>query len=91
MTDNREKLRLAFEEIAEKGYTTQEADGALKNGRTVRKVNSEEGDGNPDGSIGTVLGSISHEEHGPFYFVRWDRMAYFAVGVMAKKVEAVEE
>lgn len=55
-------------------YVTLEAPGALPNGTEVVKVNSEPGDGHPDGTEGIVVGSI-----GPAYMEKFgrDMLAYF--------------
>jgi hypothetical protein len=73
-------------------FTRETAPGAIPSGARVRKVNSEPGDGHKDGSVGTVLGSMSHPEvHGGavFYFVEWDTRPRMAVSVMGFKVEVV--
>lgn len=55
-------------------YITLESPGALPNGTEVVKVNSEPGDGHPDGTEGIVVGSI-----GPAYMEKFgrDMLAYF--------------
>lgn len=40
------------------GYLEGEAPGAWPLGSTVRKVNSQPGDGTPDGTLGTILSSF---------------------------------
>lgn len=72
-------------------FTRGTAEGAIPNGARVRKVNSEPSDGNPDGTLGTVLGSFSDPEvqdGAVVYFVEWDSRPGMAVGVMERKVEA---
>ncbi len=70
-------------------FTRQQSDMAeFQNGSRIKKVWSEEGDGTPLGTEGTVLGSISHPDVGVFYFVEWDNRRHFAVGVVAKKLGA---
>lgn len=71
-------------------YFTGQAANAIPNGQRVRKANSRPGDGHPDGSLGTVLSSMSHPEimgGVVFYFVEWDANPRFAVGTLATKVE----
>lgn len=55
-------------------YISLEAPGAFPNGTEVIKVNSEPGDGHPDGTEGVVIGSI-----GPQYMEKFgrDMLAYF--------------
>jgi hypothetical protein len=57
-------------------YTTAQADGAWPNGATVSKVNSEPGDGTPDGTCGTIIGSVDARPAGATatyaYFVMWE-------------------
>lgn len=45
------------DEIAEKLGLGQNAEGAYIVGTEVQKTHSEEGDGNPDGTLGVVKGS----------------------------------
>lgn len=56
-------------------YIKGQVPDAIPNGTRVRKVNSEDGDGNPNGTRGTVLSSISYPNvanGAPAYFVVWD-------------------
>lgn len=48
-----------------------EAEGAIKNGTTVEKVNSDGSDGHRDGALGTVIGSM-----GPLADSAPDRFVY---------------
>jgi hypothetical protein len=68
-------------------FTREDYEGAgIKAGGCVRKVNSERDDSHPNGSLGTVLGSIGVD--GVYgYFVEWDVSPKTAVFVMAAKVE----
>lgn len=71
-------------------FFSGQAAGAYPNGSRVRKVNSEPGDAHPDGSLGTVLSSISHPEvMGGMvaYFVAWDARPTMPIGTDAPKVE----
>jgi hypothetical protein len=56
-------------------FTDRQAEGAWPNGATVRKVNSQPGDGTQDGTPGIIVGSIDVSElkkGAAFaYFVRW--------------------
>jgi hypothetical protein len=72
-------------------FTTDNYAGAMPHGTRVRKRNSELGDAHPNGSVGTILGSIGHAEIGTFYFVEWDRLPRVAVGCIALKVEKTDE
>lgn len=58
-------------------YTARQAIGAMPNGTRVEKQNSKPGEAHPDGSLGTIIGSIGPLEvpedpsrYG--YFVEWD-------------------
>lgn len=73
-------------------YVDTHAEGAIPNGKRIRKSVFENGDGNPIGSLGTIIGSI-----GPLdvpgarygYFVEWDRFPGYAVFVADRKIEQV--
>lgn len=70
-------------------FTVHQMAQAIPNGSRVRKTRSEPNDGNPDGTLGTVLGSMSHPEvmDGTiFYFIEWDTMPKIACGVMEWKI-----
>lgn len=78
-------------------FTRDQAEGAIPNGTTVVKTKSEEGDTNPNGSLGTVLGSIDTEKIDPalskkygarfFYFIEWQARPKVAFGVAGFKIE----
>jgi hypothetical protein len=78
-------------------FSRAEAKGALANGTRIRKCNSEEGDGTPDGTGGVILGSVNvraagvsaAEDHGVtyLYFVEWDNRPKVAVGTIDVKIE----
>jgi hypothetical protein len=73
-------------------FTRDTATGALPSKTRVRKVNSEPGDGQVNGVMGTVLGSISHPDvlgGATCYFIEWDTRPRMAVSVMGFKVEEV--
>jgi len=68
-------------------YVETEAEGAIPNRTRIRKTAFEEGDGNPIGSLGTVVGSVvsplDDGSSGYAYFIEWDRfpgLAVFCVG-----------
>jgi hypothetical protein len=62
-------------------FSTSQAEGAWPNGSRVRKMNSLEGDGNPDGAEGVILGSMTHPEMGYAYWIEWDSSPKVAVMV----------
>jgi len=71
------------------GFTRHQTPGAIANGTTIFKVNSDPEDANPDGAVGVVLGSISDPEvHGGqlFYFVEWMATPRVAVGCIGWKL-----
>ena len=79
-------------------FSRYEAKGAWPNGTRVRKVNSEDGDGHPDGSLGTILGSLKCEGDAAtaeterlgishLYFIEWDASPKKAIGTMSIKLE----
>jgi hypothetical protein len=79
-------------------FTGQEAPGAVSNGCRIVKVNSEPADGHPDGSLGTVAGSIAvpdemranmppHLRDVEFvYFIKWDSYPELPVFVIGRKI-----
>jgi hypothetical protein len=72
-------------------FTRDQAPGALANDTRIMKTNSEPGDAMPDGTLGTVLGSLSHPDvmdGVTFYFVEWDHMPRRAVGIAGHKIRA---
>lgn len=70
-------------------FTTREAPEAMHNGTRVVKAASEPHDAHPEGSLGTVLGSIMHPDLGIAYFVEWDAKPKWAVLVVAWKLRGV--
>lgn len=67
-------------------HTRETAPGALASGTRVMKTNSEDEDAHPNGSLGTVLGSMAHPEvmNGLiFYFIEWDARPGIAVGTVS--------
>ncbi len=71
-------------------FTTQQTPGFLPNGTRIKKGSGEEGDLTPPGTLGTVLGSMSHPAIGGGYFVAWDNAPKRAVFVMNFKIERAE-
>lgn len=69
-----------------------EAEGAIPNGRRVRKARSEPGDGTPIGTKGTILSSVRDDSVSPwpFYFIEWDSRTGAPVGTIGWKVEEAE-
>jgi hypothetical protein len=60
--------------MADAYYTTRQAPGAWPNGATVAKANSQPDDATPDGTHGTIIGSIDVRKKGPAtfaYFLHW--------------------
>lgn len=76
-------------------FTRGQAQGAYECGSRVIKANSEAGDANPDGSLGTVLGSIkapsgmSNPAYAGkiMYFVEWDARPKHAIGIIETKLK----
>lgn len=70
-------------------FTRDQAKGAIPNGTRIKKTASEEGDATPDGTLGTVLGSMrAPPEMGMLliYFVEWDNRKRVAVSCMGWKI-----
>lgn len=76
-------------------FTRERAPGALACGTTIRKVRSDPGDAHPDGSIGTVLGSVpvSRPIQGAryFYFVEWRDAPCVACTIVDFRIAAEPE
>jgi len=74
-------------------FTRQEVDGALKNGTRVVKAISENGNRQPNGTPGVILGSMSRpgiKSGEVCYFVEWASMPRCAVAVMSFKLRVVD-
>ena len=78
-------------------HSRDQAEGAIPNGTRVRKLKADPGgDRTPNGTLGTVLGSIDAEQIDPaltrryggkyFYFVEWSNKPGVAVGVVDVKI-----
>ena len=67
-------------------FTDKQAPGAWPNGATVRKINSLKGDATPNGTTGTIIGSIdvrSMNKGSTYgYFVAWMTAPPFPVFVV---------
>jgi hypothetical protein len=64
--------RGSLEDVASK-FVHMQAEGALKNGTRIRKINSNFAEDHPNGSPGVIVGSIGpgvNQMYG--YFVIWD-------------------
>jgi len=72
-------------------FTRDSYEGAIPNGTRIMKQNSKPDDGNQDGTLGTVLGSIGHPEAGIGYFVEWDTAPKTAVFIQDKRIKVAEE
>lgn len=70
-------------------FTRDQAEGALPNGTSIVKANSQPQDATPDGMRGTILGSIANEGL-LFYFVEWDNRPKMAIGCMSTKVQVLQ-
>jgi hypothetical protein len=78
-------------------HTRGQAPGAIPNGARIAKRNSEQGDSQPDGALGRVLGSLKTPTEIKattgvvyFYFVEWDALPGAAVGVMSTKIAQLQ-
>jgi len=70
-------------------FTRDQAEGALPNGTPIVKVNSEPNDATPDGTKGSILGSIAAEGL-LFYFVEWSSRPRVAIGCMSTKIGVLQ-
>ncbi|MFQ5874778.1 MAG: hypothetical protein ACE5JL_13425 [Dehalococcoidia bacterium] len=75
-------------------FTTDQAPGAIPNGTRVEKINSEPGDGHPDGTTGRVIGSVAVEDPRLparyVYFVEWVDLPAVPVAVGDNRIREVE-
>lgn len=83
-------------------FTRDEAEGAIPNGTTIVKVNSEDTDGHPDGSRGVILGSLDARDLPTdgiaphllpvtyVYFVEWKATPWIAVAILDTKVKPAD-
>jgi len=70
-------------------FTRGQATGAIPNGTPIVKVQSEQKDAHPEGTLGTVLGSLRVEGQ-LIYFIEWAPRPRLAVGVMSWKIARAE-
>lgn len=69
-------------------FTRDHAEGALANGTRIVKSAYEDGDANPLGAKGVIVGSFRITNERPvLYFVEWEDYPRCAVGVMDWKIE----
>lgn len=71
-------------------FTRHQVLGGWRNGTRIVKVNTEPGDANPDGALGTVLGSLAHQGQ-VAYFIEWDNAPRVAVGCVGFKLAFHEQ
>jgi hypothetical protein len=83
-------ITLCYEEGWTGLFTRNEVLGAWRNGTRIVKVAKDEGDANPVGVTGTVLGSLAHPREGLCYFIEWDGRPRMAVACIAWKIEPVK-
>lgn len=72
-------------------FTRAHVAGAMPNGTPIEKAKCEAGDGNPNGTPGVILGSISHPDvcgGVVLYFVEWANHPRRAVAVVDWKIKA---
>lgn len=72
-------------------FTREQAPGAIPNGTPIIKVEAEDGDANPVGTRGKVLGSIRDPrvmDNALLYFLEWDSMPRTAVACIGWKIAA---
>lgn len=67
-------------------FTRKAHPDALPNGTCISKVNSEAGDVTPNGTSGTIMGSVGCHELGIMYFIEWDNKPGYVIGCVEKKV-----
>lgn len=84
-------------------FTREEAPGALPNGTRIEKTGAEPDDYHGDGAKGTILGSVTAEDCAQHlgqkpgggselaYFVEWDNMPKYAVGISQRRVKKITQ
>lgn len=74
-------------------HCTNQAEGAIKNGSRIEKCNTAGDDAHPDGSLGTVLGSLGPVNvdglNGYLYCVEWDDRPGLPVFVSSPRIKEV--
>jgi hypothetical protein len=73
-------------------HNTDCASATMKIGDRCQKRNSEPGDTFPDGTQGTILGSVDGHDIGPlyFYYVEFDPKPGYAVAILNERVEPLD-
>jgi hypothetical protein len=77
-------------------FTRDQAEGALPNGATIVKDNSESNDATPNGTRGIILGSFAVPDPVMaaavpfFYFVEWSNRPRIAIGCVSTKIQALQ-
>lgn len=89
--------RIGYERGWIGAFTRDQAEGAIPNGTVIVKCASEDEDGNPNGALGVVLGSIDgmlfdREMCKRFdarfmYWVEWQMRPRAAVAVVDRKIK----
>lgn len=74
-------------------FARDQAEGAWPVGDRVVKINSEPDDRFPDGTAGTILGSVAGplEIGGYLYFVEWDALPNVAVGIAWTRIRRAHD
>jgi hypothetical protein len=71
-----------------RGYCrTDQYPGALPNGTLITKTGTVAGDANPDGAVGTVLGSLGANGTLQGYFVEWRTYPGVSCFTLAERVK----
>ena len=70
-------------------FTRNQVEGAIPNGTVIVKANSDPGDATPNGTKGTILGSLSADGL-MFYFVEWESRPKMAIGCMSFKIAVLQ-
>lgn len=72
-------------------FTRDQARGAWANGTRVSKCGSVTGDHHQDGALATVVGSMGPYQGRYGYFVEWDDLPGWPVGVSSERLTLVEQ
>lgn len=90
----RKAWSLGYHEGYEGPFTRYEWPGAWPNGSRVEKIAHDPGgDMTPDGTLGTILGSLGDPDGTDdriLYFIEWDNHPKRAVGCVSNKLRRVE-
>jgi hypothetical protein len=85
-----DRIRLVNEDGYIGTFSRDQVSGVIPNGTTIRKVKTEDGDAHPVGALGVVLGSIQIPTMPIFYFIEWEALPGYAVGVIDWKIAPCE-